>query len=57
MKILNLYANLQINPRNKESYRQIYEFYKSLKMENEANAFKKLIEKKFYDHSTDTDKK
>lgn len=57
MKILNLYASLQINPRNKESYRQIYEFYKSLKMENEANAFKKLIEKKFDDNNANINKK
>lgn len=57
MKILNLYANLQINPRNKECYRQIVEFYKSLNMLNEANAFEKLIEKKFNDNSTHSDEK
>jgi hypothetical protein len=56
MKILNLYAQLQINPRNQECYRQILEFYRSIKMENEANAFKKLIEKKFNDNSPHIDK-
>lgn len=57
MIILNLYSDLQINPRSKEIYRKIKEYYESIGMHNESEAFKKLIEKKFNDNSASIDKK
>ena len=57
MKIAKLYADLQINPRNNEVYRQIIEYYKNINFENEAKAFEILIQKKFNDNSSNSDKK
>lgn len=42
---INLYANLQINPKNIEAYRKLSEYYLSVGMQNESEAFMKLVEK------------
>ena len=55
MLIINLYAKLQLNPRGYAIYSQISDFYQSMGMENEAEAFKELIRKKFNDSNSDVD--
>lgn len=57
MMIQNLYHELQLNPRNKVAYREISEYYRSLGMTNEAEAFLELIRKKFDADHTDSDPK
>lgn len=52
MKIVTLYSELQINPRNLKVYRSLAEHYKNCNMENEHQAFLKLIDRKFNDHSS-----
>lgn len=47
MKIVNLYSELQNNPRNVAVYRQVAEHYKSCNRHNEAQAFLELIERKY----------
>ena len=48
MKIVQLYAELQTNPRNAAAYRQIVEHYKSCNRPDEAEAFEELIKRKFH---------
>jgi hypothetical protein len=57
MEITKLYADLQINPRNKAAYRRLVDYYESIGMENEAKAFEELIERKFNDNDSHPDKK
>jgi hypothetical protein len=57
MKPTKLYADLQINPRNKAAYRRLVDYYESIGMDNEAKAFKDLIERKFNDNSANSDEK
>lgn len=57
MEITKLYADLQINPRNKAAYRRLIDYYESIGMENEAKAFEELIERKFNDNDSHPDKK
>lgn len=57
MLIINLYADLQANPRSKETYRKIKEYYESLGMKNESEAFEELIERKFNVDNTSINKK
>lgn len=47
MHVMNLYAELQINPRSIVSYRKISDYYAKINMTNEAEAFLELIRKKF----------
>lgn len=56
MDIIKLYAELQTNPRNTSIYEKIANYYRTQKMENEANAFLELIEKKTNANSTHIDK-
>lgn len=52
MLIQNLYNELQLNPRNKTTYRKLLQYYAQLGRLNEADAFADLIRKKFdVDHS------
>lgn len=55
MNITNLYADLQANPYSKSAYRKLAEHYKSIGMNNEAEAFLELIRRKFDAHSTNAD--
>ena len=55
MKIVKLYAELQINPRNIKAYRGLAEHYKNCNMENEHQAFLELIDRKFNDHNPNPD--
>lgn len=57
MEITKLYADLQINPRNKAAYRRLIDYYESIGMENEAKAFEELIERKFNDNDSHPDEK
>lgn len=57
MILVNLYSELQLNPRSKDVYRKIKEEYDRLGMKNESEAFEMLIKKKFHDNSTDIDEK
>lgn len=34
MKIINLYSELQLNPKSQATYRKLYEYYKSIGMLN-----------------------
>ena len=47
MKIVNLYAELQTNPRSVSVYRRLAEYYKSCNRHNEAQSFMELIERKY----------
>lgn len=47
MQIMNLYADLQVNPCNLAAYRSLAEHYRSVGMINESEAFLELIRKKF----------
>lgn len=52
MNIVNLYAELQAHPRQVAIYRKITDYYKNCNMTNEAEAFEKLIHRKFdVDHT------
>lgn len=53
MKAENLYAELQLNPRNQTAYRKLADHYKAIGMLNEAQAFLELIGKKFNVDSAD----
>ena len=55
MKIVNLYSELQVNPRNLKAYRDLAKYYKNCNMENEHQAFMELIHRKFNDHSSNSD--
>jgi intergrase/recombinase len=44
MELLNLYAEVQANPRNINAYRNIIKYYKKRGMFNEAEAFNMLVE-------------
>lgn len=57
MKIINLYSELQLNPKSQATYRKLYEYYKSIGMLNEAEAYKDLISRKFNDNDPDIDEK
>jgi len=48
MTLVNLYAQLQLNPRNVAVYRQLAEYYRSVGKTNEADAFLELIRRKFH---------
>jgi hypothetical protein len=54
---MNLYAQLQINPRNIVIYREIAEYYRKNNKVNEAEAFIELIRKKFHANDSSIDKK
>lgn len=54
---MNLYAELQINPRNITSYRNLSEYYSSIGKENEAKAFLELIQRKFHGNDPNLDEK
>jgi hypothetical protein len=56
MVINNLFAELQLNPRSQAAYRKISEYYLSLGMKNEADAFQILMKRKFDDNNSHTDK-
>lgn len=56
MYLQNLYNELQLNPRNKVTYRKLSEVYRKSGMINEAEAFEELIRKKFDDNHPITDK-
>lgn len=47
MKITNLYAELQSNPRSRAAYRKLAEHYRNCNQENIEKAFLYLMEKKF----------
>ncbi len=55
MKLIKLYAELQNNPFAPGIYRDIERCYREMQLENEANAFKHLIDRKFNVHNTDID--
>ena len=55
MKTINLYADLQANPYSKSAYRKLAEHYKSVGMNNEAEAFLELIRRKFDADSANAD--
>ena len=57
MKIVQLYSELQMNPRNIGVYRQIVDYYKSCNKTEEAEAFEELIKKKFHVNHTNPDQK
>lgn len=57
MIIMNLYAQLQINPRNIVIYREIAEYYRKNNKTNEADAFIELIRKKFHANDSSIDQK
>ena len=44
---MDLYAELQLNPRNLVVYRKLVAAYRSQNMKNEADAFDELIHKKY----------
>ena len=46
MELLNLYAEIQANPRNLNAYRYLIKYYKQHGMDNEAEAFAILVEEK-----------
>jgi len=56
MNIVKLYSELQTNPNNLKAYRLLAEHYKNCNMENEHQAFLELIDRKFNDNSSNTDK-
>jgi hypothetical protein len=47
MVVMNLFAELQRNPRNQKAYRDLRAYYLQIGMLNEADAFTELIRKKF----------
>lgn len=57
MILIKLYSDLQINPKSIETYRKIKEYYESIGMHNESEAFNKLIERKFHDNSAYSNQK
>ncbi len=57
MKIVKLYSELQVNPRNLKAYRGLAEHYKNCNMENEHQAFLELIDRKFNGHSPNSNEK
>lgn len=46
MELLNLYSEIQANPLNINSYRNLVRYYRQHGFENEAAAFEYLIESK-----------
>ncbi len=56
MLISNLYAKLQLNPRAQAIYVKLVEYYESIGMLNEAEAYRELIRKKFNGYNTPVDK-
>lgn len=55
MNVVQLYAELQKNPKSVVLYRQLMDYYKSINQTNESEAFQELIQKQFYDNNTDID--
>lgn len=55
MNITNFYAELQLNPRSQATYRKLSDYYRSVGMLNEAEAYLELIRKKFNADSTSAD--
>jgi len=50
MTLLNLFADLQANPKNKATYHKLIDHYKLSGLNNEAEAFEELMRKKFDDN-------
>lgn len=54
---MELYSELQSNPRNQAIYGKLVEHYKVHNMLNEADAFLELIRKKFHADRPSVDEK
>jgi hypothetical protein len=54
VEILNLYAEIQVNPRSQVAYRRLADYYEAQGQLNEAQAFRDLA-KRLHDNSPPSD--
>ena len=57
MELIRFFSEIQANPNNLNAYRQIIEVFERKGMENEANAFKEMLSKKYGIDSTNSHQK
>ncbi len=57
MNLMNLYAELQLNPQSTVIYRKLSEYYRNLGKTNEADAFLELIKRRFDANSSHPNEK
>jgi intergrase/recombinase len=57
MELLNLYAEVQSNPRNTNAYRSIIKYYRKRGMLNEASAFEMLVEEILHESDSNSSDK
>lgn len=55
MKLINLIAEIQSNPRNVNALRRLAAYYQDNNLQHEAKSFLHLIETKFKNGSNSTD--
>lgn len=57
MELINLYAELQINPKNTRVYRKLLGYYLSQNDTQKAKAFENLMKEKFGSNNIHSDQK
>lgn len=57
MDLINLYAELIVNPKNIRVYRRLIDYYKKHNMINESNAYINLLKDEFGPNDSHIDEK